>query len=134
MAKERYIKIINERFEKNVIDILLKQLDLFYNSDVKIIKNKYDIGGEVKLKKGTYLHGIPNSLDNFDWIVDNGFIANEFTIQNCNNKIKNSIGMWCIKEDCLLKNYIINYSGNTIKYSIGRGPDAKTVCQLIPYH
>ena len=42
--------------------------------------------------------------------------------------------MWNIKEDILLKDYINQYSGFTISYTIGRGPEAKTICELIPYH
>ena len=42
--------------------------------------------------------------------------------------------MWDIKEDMLLKDYINNYSGFTITYTIGRGPGSKEVSELIPYH
>ena len=42
--------------------------------------------------------------------------------------------MWNIKEDIYLKDYIIEYSGFTITYTLGRGPEAKTVSKLIPYH
>ncbi len=34
----------------------------------------------------------------------------------------------------LLKEYINQYSGFTISYSIGRGPESKTVSKLVPYH
>lgn len=50
------------------------------------------------------------------------------------NKICNSVGMWNVKEDCLLKDYINKYSGFTITYTLGRGPGAKEVSELIPYH
>ena len=42
--------------------------------------------------------------------------------------------MWNIKQTCLLKDYINEYSGFTITYSIGRGPGSKEVSELIPYH
>lgn len=42
--------------------------------------------------------------------------------------------MWNIQEDILLKDYIIKYSGVTITYTIGRGPDSKEVSKMIPYH
>lgn len=42
--------------------------------------------------------------------------------------------MWDIKENCLLKDYINNYSGFTITYTIGRGPGSKEVSEMIPYH
>ena len=34
----------------------------------------------------------------------------------------------------LLKDYIVNYSGVTITYTIGRGPGSKEVSKMIPYH
>ncbi len=133
MTKEDYIKLINKNYEKEAKEMLLKQVELFFTEN-NFKKNKYNIGDNVFLKKGTYLHGIPGYLDNFDWIIENGFIGNDFTNRSVANKIKSSIGMWDIKEDTLLKDYINNYSGFTITYTIGRGPGSKEVSTLIPYH
>lgn len=81
------------------------------------------------------MHGILRELDNFDWILNNGFLANDFTgSSEGKNKIKNSIGMWDIQDDILLKDYIIKYSGFTIIYCIGRGSETKQVSEMIPYH
>ena len=79
----------------------------------------------VFLKKGTYIHGIPGLIDNFDWIIKNGFIGSDFPNQSVANKIKGSIGMCDIQEDCYLKDYINKYSGFTIVYTIGRGQGQK---------
>lgn len=133
MTKEDYIKLINENYENEAKELLLKQVELFFTEN-NFTKNKYNKGDNVFLKKGTYLHGIPGYLDNFDWIIENGFIGNDFTNRSVANKIKSSIGMWDIKEDMLLKDYINNYSGFTITYTIGRGPGSKEVSELIPYH
>ena len=132
--KDKYIKDINKRFKGKAKDILLKQVDLFYQDNQDIIKNKYSVGEDVKLKKGTFIHGIFGELDNFDYTINNGFIAVDFTDQERANKIFNSVGMWNIQEDILLKDYINLYSGFTITYSIGRGPEATNVSELIPYH
>lgn len=132
--KDKYIKDINKRFKGKAKDILLKQVDLFYQDNQDIIKNKYSVGEDVKLKKGTFIHGIFGELDNFDYTINNGFIAVDFTDQERANKISNSVGMWNIQEDILLKDYINLYSGFTITYSIGRGPEATNVSELIPYH
>lgn len=131
--KEKYINDIHDRFNGKTREILLKQVDLFYNNQ-NIEKTKYNIGDDVKLSKGTFIHGIFGELENFEFTVNNGFIATDFTDQPRPNKICNSVGMWNIKEDMLLKDYIISYSGFTITYSIGRGPDSKTISKLIPYH
>ena len=86
------------------------------------------------LKKGTFLHGIPGDIENFDFVLNNGFVSTNFTGENNKHKIFNSIGFWNIKEDMYLKDYINLYSGFTITYTIGRGPDSKPVSDLIPYH
>lgn len=131
--KEKYKKYIEKNFSEKSKELLYKQIDLF-NKPQKIKKTKYKLGDQVFLKKGTYMHGIPRGKEIFDWTVQNGFIGNEFTSKEASKKIKNSIGMWKIKEDTYLKNYIINYSGFTITYTIGRGPDSKEISEMIPYH
>ena len=133
MNKQNYIEYAKKTFQGKALELVLNNIELFYKNE-KIEKNKYQVGEEVKLKKGTYMHGIPGLLDNFDWIVENGFISNDFTEENIHNKIRHSIGMWVIQKDCLLQEYIKNYSGFTIAYTIGRGPGSKEVTKLIPYH
>lgn len=133
MDKEQFIEYAKNNFEGKSRKMVLEQIELFYK-DVMIYKNKYNIGDDVFLKKGTFIHGIPGLLQSFDWVVNNGFIGNDFTQNGIRNKIRNSIGMWNIQEDCFLKDYVINYSGFTITYTLGRGPGSKEVTELIPYH
>lgn len=132
--KEKYIEYAKNTFKGKALELVLNNIELFFK-DEKINKHKYKVGEEVKLSKGTYMHGIPGLLDSFDWVMKNGLVAVDFTGNSeGKNKIKNSIGMWNIKEDMLLKDYIINYSGVTVTYTIGRGPGSKEVSKLIPYH
>ena len=132
--KDKYIKDINERFSGKTRDILLNHIELFYDDKEIINKTKYSLGDDVKLKKGTFIHGIFGELDNFDFTIENGFISTDFTEEVRSNKICNSVGMWNINEDIMLKDYINQYSGFTISYSIGRGPNAKSFSKLVPYH
>ena len=132
--KQKYIEDIKKRFTGKAKDILINQVNLFYLNDQEITKTKYKIGEEVKLTKGTFIHGIFGELENFDFTIKNGFVAVDFTDEPRSNKICNSVGMWNIQEDMLLKDYINQYSGFTISYSIGRGPGSKTESMLIPYH
>lgn len=132
--KNKYIEFAKENYKGKSLEIILKQIELFYKEiDVNSKKN-YEVGDYVKLSKGTYIHGIPGMIENLDWIINNGFIGNDFTEQNTANKIKGSIGMWDIQEDCLLRDYITNYSGFTITYTIGRGPGSILVSEMVPYH
>ena len=133
MTKEEFTKIVENKFYGKEKELLLKQIHLFY-SEKSVLKNHYKEGEEVNLKKGTFLHGIFGELDNFIFTIQNGFISIDFTDETRNNKIKNSVGFWNIQEDILLKDYINKYSGFTITYTIGRGPEAKQESTLIPYH
>lgn len=132
--KNKYLTIINEKFNGEARDLLVRQVELFYQEGKNILKKKYNVGDSVFLKKGAFLHGIFGELENFDYTLENGFIAVDFTECSRNNKICNSVGMWNIKEDCYLKDYIEQYSGFTITYTIGRGPGSEEVSELIPYH
>ena len=133
-SKAKYIEDINNRFNGKAKDILLHQVELFYQNDKNIEKTKYNVGDNVKLTKGTFIHGIFGEINNFNFTINNGFIATDFTDEPRPNKICNSVGMWNIQDDIFLKDYINQYSGFTITYSIGRGPESKTVSKLIPYH
>ena len=134
IMKEKYIKIVRDRFKGKSRDLLLNQIELFYKDNFKLVNHKYKIGDNVYLKTGTFIHGIFGELENFDYTVENGFISTDFTMEPRANKISSSVGMWNIKEDIFLKDYINNYSGFTITYSIGRGPGSKEESKLVPYH
>lgn len=114
MNKNDYIKKARNNLKGKALKIVLNQIELFYNND-EIVKNKYNVGELVHLKKGTFLHGLGLSPDAFDLIVENGFIAKDFTGKT-NNKIFNSVGMWNIQKDMYLSDYIKFYSGATFKY------------------
>ena len=131
--KEEYLNKAESKFTGVALDIIKKQIELFYKEH-NVDKTKYSVGEDVFLKKGTFMHGIFGELDNFDYTIQNGFISTDFTEEARANKICNSVGFWNIQEDILLKDYINDYSGFTITYTIGRGPEAKQVSELIPYH
>lgn len=132
--KEKYINYTNNTFDGKAKEIITNQIDMFYNDEILINKNHYNIGDNVFLKKGTFIHGIFGELENFDFTINNGFISTDFTSEPRPNKICNSVGMWNIQNNMLLKEYIYQYSGFTLSYSIGRGPGSKTISKLIPYH
>lgn len=49
--KEKYINDIEKRFEGKTKELLLKQVNLFYDNTYPIQKNQYNVGEEVQLKK-----------------------------------------------------------------------------------
>ncbi len=132
--KEKYIEIAKKKFNGKALELVLKQIELFYDEINVEIKKKYSLGDDVYLNKGSYMHGVFGEIDGFDYVVDNGFISVDFTDEGRVNKIAKSVGMWVIQDDMKLKDYINLYSGFTITYTIGRGPGSKEVCEMIPYH
>ena len=120
MNKEYYIKIVEERFKKDLKTkkILLTQINNFYDAEEKYIlkKHNYKVGNKVKLKKGTLLHGTYKNLDSLKDIVKNGLISSWF-IDGRISKYPSSVGVWNLKKDYFLEDYINFYSGGTIEYS-----------------
>ena len=67
------------------------------------------------LKKGTLLHGTYKNIDGLKEILNDGLISSWF-IDGRGSKYLSSVGVWNLKKDYLLKEYINFYSGGTVKY------------------
>lgn len=65
IMKEKYIEYAKKTFKGEALDIVVNNINKFFEN-ANIDKTKYAIGEDVYLKKGTYIHGIPNELENFD--------------------------------------------------------------------
>ena len=136
--KDKYLLDIEKRFSGKARELLIEQVNLYYE-DVEINKNRYNVNDDVFLKKGTFIHGLGGSPDSynsfkiFDYVCDNGFIGGDFNGRPT-VKILNSVGMWNIKEDMYLKDYIELYSGVTVKYRVGnREKGLKDYYELVSY-
>lgn len=135
MNKEDYIKIIKES-EKGIPvakDFLLNQIDRYYTAKDSgyIVNNNYNIGDDVKLKKGTLLHGTYKNIDGLKEILKDGLISSWF-IDSRGSKYPSSVGVWNLKQDYLLKDYINFYSGGTVRY-FNPLNDAKET-EVIPFN
>lgn len=103
------------------IELFSSHIDDFFEAEEKYkINNKYNMGDEVFLKKGTFMHGTRGNINSLDLILENGFISTEFygSRQGYEKKPKNPycVNMWNIQEDMLLKNYIKFYSNAVITF------------------
>ena len=139
-TREEYEKYINDKFDGKAKELLLKNVDLYYQDDIKAKKNKYNIGDLVFLKKGSFIHGLGGSPESyndfkiFDYVCKNGFIGGDFN-DRPTVKILNSVGMWNIKKDMYLKDYIELYSGVTLMYRVGdRQRGLTNYFELVPYN
>ena len=138
MNKENYIKITKEKLKNdNSKEIMIKQIESYYNAkdNYKLPKHKYEIGDKVFLKKGTLLHGTYKNIEGLREIVKDGLISSWF-IDGRMSKYPSSIGVWNLKKDYSLKDYIDFYSGGTIKYTgllVNNEYSQECKSEVIPY-
>ena len=139
MTKEEYINIVNENkaLDEQGKRILIEQIKKYYEAKNSVIdKDKYNVGDTVKLKKGTLLHGTYKNLDGLKVILKDGLISSWF-IDGRLSKYPSSVGVWNLKNDYDLKDYINFYSGGTIMYCgiFENGVDTqKNQTAVIPYN
>lgn len=116
MNKEYYIKVVNKKINDNARNILLNQIEEYYKiKDIVLPRHKYRVGDDVLLLKGTFLHGSYKNIDGLKSITNEGLVSSYFTDGRL-SKYPSSVGVWNLKEDMLLKDYINLYSGGTIMY------------------
>lgn len=127
MNKEEYIKIVKSKLSGKPKKIMLEQIENYYdakNSEY-ISQNRFEKGENILLKKGTLLHGTYKNIEGLKSILKDGLISSWFTDGRL-SKYPSSVGVWHLKEDCLLKDYINFYSGGTIEYKNFDGKKIKT--------
>ena len=129
--REEYIKIAEERLNIDSRRIMIKQINRYYDaSNYTIEINRYKKGDKVMLEKGTLLHGTYKNIEGLTKIVEDGLISSWF-IEGRMSKYPSSIGVWNIKKDIMLKDYINFYSGGTVRYF--NQADGKRETEVIPY-
>lgn len=135
MNKDNYIDAVknNNKCTQSAKELLISQIEKYYKfkNNNYIYNNKYNIGDEVYLKKGTLLHGTYKNLEGLLEIANNGLISSWF-INSRGTKYPSSVGVWNLKQDYLLKEYINLYSGGTVSYFNQLNNDKES--ELIPYN
>lgn len=137
MKMNDYINIVKKNIKNdNSQIIMINQIKRYFDyKDRHIDLKKYEIGDEVFLNKGTLLHGTYKNLDGLKEIVNNGLISSWF-IDGRLSKYPSSVGVWNLKHDYKLSEYINFYSGGTIFYAgiFENGVDTqKNKTAIIPY-
>lgn len=119
MNKEYYIDIVNKKINNNnnnARNILINQIEEYYKiKEFAVPKHKYNVGDDVLLLKGTLLHGTYKNIEGLKSIAKEELMSNYF-VDGRSSKYLGSIGVWNLKDDILLKDYINLYSGGTIMY------------------
>lgn len=107
---KKYSKKLYKGKTKNIVD---KQIDNFFEIEQKVKENKhtYKVGDKVILNSHNYLHGIGNNIDSVGFISRKGILSKEATGLFGNHAFKFVVGLWRVKGEISLKEYIENYSG-----------------------
>lgn len=136
MIKEDYIEIAKNKLETNAQKIMKEQIERYYQiKELELPNNNYQMGDSVKLAKGTLLHGTYKNINGLKEILKDGLISSWF-IDGRISKYPSSVGVWNLQKDYLLKDYINDYSGGTIKYSgllDNNEYSQKIKTEIIPY-
>ena len=129
--KEHYLTLLRfKKLDNKVEKLIADQIERFYMLDEYNIKNKYCIGDDVFLKKGTLLHGTYKNIDGLKNIVRSGLITSNL-LGGRISKYPFTVSVWNLQQDWLLKDYIDYYSGGTIRYN--NHLDGKKETEVIPY-
>lgn len=119
MNKEKYIEIANEKLNGRALEIMIEQINKYFQyKDINIEKKKYNLGDMVFLPKGTLLHGTYQNINGLPTIVEEGLISNFFVDTGRVGKYPACVGVWNLQEDYKLSEYIDFYSGG---YFRGKG-------------
>ena len=127
MNKENYVKVTKAKLKGKAKKIMLNQIDNYYDAKNSsyVSQTKYKLGENVLLKKGTLLHGTYKNIEGLKEILKEGLISSWF-VGGRYSKYPSSVGVWNLKQDYLLKDYINFYSGGTIEYKNFDGEKIKT--------
>ncbi len=117
MDRQYFEDYTKKNFKGKSQQLVLEQIEHFYDclTNFKLNDHKYKIGDNVILKKGTYLHGTFRNIDGLKDIANQGLIASWF-IDGRISKYPSSVGVWNLKNDYQLVDYINFYSGGTVRY------------------
>jgi hypothetical protein len=118
MDKNEYLKLAKSKLHnRNSKKLLINQINNFYKvvDECKKRKHKYKVWDLVKLKKWTLLHWTWKNIEWLESIAKHWLITWQFKWWR-EWKYLYTVGVWNLRNDILLKDYINFYSWGTIKY------------------
>lgn len=118
MDKNEYLKLTKSKLHnRNSKRLLINQINNFYKvvDECKKRKHKYKVWDLVKLKKWTLLHWTWKNIEWLESIAKYWLITWQFKWWR-EWKYLYTVGVWNLRNDILLKDYINFYSWGTIKY------------------
>lgn len=113
MNKELIIKNAKKKFEGELLNIVLKQIEDYYElkGHSYIIDANYKVGDKVILNEKHLLHGIGTHTDAIDFFKNNGVISLDYIAEENKHAFCYVSAFWSVKNEMSLQEYIKNYSG-----------------------
>ena len=122
MDKNEYLKLVKSKLHnRNSKKLLINQINNFYEIayNYKKKKHKYKVWDPVKLKRWTLLHWTWKNIEWLESISKNWLVTWQFEWWR-EWKYLYTVGVWNLRNDILLRDYINFYSWWTIKYFFWR--------------
>lgn len=117
MDKNLIIENAKKKFTGNLLDIVLKQIDDYFElaESNYIVKNNYQINDKVLLNKNHLLHGIGKHVDIINVFAERGIVSQDYFEEVSDHAFCYESAFWNVKGNITLKEYIENYSGIVAK-------------------
>lgn len=119
MNKEFIINNSKKKFNGELLDIVLKQIDDYFElaeSNYKI-ENKYCVGDDVVLNQNHLLHGIGKHTDKINIFAERGIVSQDYFEDASDHAFCYESAFWSVNKDIYLEEYVKNYSGIVAKYN-----------------
>lgn len=116
MDKELVINNAKKKFNGELLDIVLKQIDDYFELGESnyIVENRYNIGDDVILDKNHLLHGIGKHTDLINVFAKRGIVSQDYLEDASNHAFCYESAFWSVNKEIPLKEFIKNYSGMVV--------------------
>ena len=118
MNKEQYEEFAKNNFADSTKDLIIKQINNFYNiTKFEQKHKKYKLNQDVILTKNHLMTGFKFDLEYLKLIAQEGKICGDFAGIETKHGIKWAVSTWKFAKTIKLKDYVTNYSGMTVVYN-----------------
>lgn len=117
MNKKLVIKDAKKKFNDELLDIVLKQIERYYDAinNYKTKTSNYKVGDLVRLEKGTLLHETYKNIEGLEKIAKEGLIC-DLIVDGRSSKYPLTVGVWNLQKKLFAKKLYRFYSGATIMF------------------
>ncbi|MBQ7307159.1 MAG: hypothetical protein IJW82_01375 [Clostridia bacterium] len=126
MKRNDYENFVKEKFNDKTKDLMLNQIDNFYQlANINLKHKKYKLNDDVVLNKGNLMTGFKFDLNYLNLISKEGKICGDYAGIESKHGIKWAVSTWKFTKKIKLKDYVVNYSGMTVVYN--------GIYEIVPY-